>query len=77
MHPATYRALVEGVLQDDEVQELVGWRIVERGAGTAVLEGTLVDQPALLGTIARLEDLGCQVRDLHAVDPAAAGADGP
>lgn len=70
MHPATYRALVEGILQDDEVQELVGWRIVEQRRGTTELEGTLPDQPALLGTVARLESLGCRVRDLHAIEPA-------
>lgn len=77
MHPATYRILVEGVLPDEEVDELVGWRIVERSAGTLVLQGTLVDQPALHGTVARLEDLGCRVHDLHAVEPVITASDSP
>lgn len=71
MHPATYRALVDGSLADEEVQELVGWRIIERRGTTTELEGTLADQPALLGTVARLESLGCRMRDLHAVEAAA------
>jgi hypothetical protein len=60
---------VQGVLEDDDVTELPGWRVVRRGAGTTVLEGPLSDQPALLGTVARLEGLGCRVRDLYAVAP--------
>lgn len=69
MHPATYRILVEGSVPDDEMPELVGLRIVERRARTTVLQGVLPDQPALLGTVARLEDLGCRVRHLCIVGP--------
>ena len=75
MHPATYRILVEGVVPDDQVPELVGLRVVERRARATVLQGTLVDQPALIGTVARLEDLGCRVRHLHMVDPPTTAAD--
>lgn len=75
MHPATYQILVEGMVPDDEVRELVGLRIVEHRAGATVLEGTLADQPALLGTVARLEDLGCPVRDLHVIDPETTASD--
>lgn len=68
MHPATYRIIVDGALSDAEVQELVGLRVVERTEQTTLLEGTLRDQPALLGVVARLEELGCRVHDLQPMD---------
>jgi hypothetical protein len=77
VHPATYRILVEGVLPQEEVQELVGLRVIERSAGATALEGTVVDQSALLGTVARLEALGCRVHDLYVIEPVPAASDSP
>jgi hypothetical protein len=80
MHPATYRIRMEGAAPDEGLSELVGMRLVERSARITVLEGMLPDQPALVGTVARLEELGCRVRDLYVVGPApreAAHHEGP
>ena len=74
MQPATYRIRIEGAVPDEGLAELVGLRRVERTGHTTVLEGVLRDQPALVGTVARLEELGCRVLDLHVVAPALPGA---
>jgi hypothetical protein len=71
MHPATYRIRMEGAVPDEGLSELVGMHLVELSARLTVLEGLLLDQPALVGTVARLEELGCRVRDLYVVGPAA------
>jgi hypothetical protein len=60
-----------GAVPDEGLRELVFMRFVERSARITVIEGMLPDQSALAGTVARLEDLGCRVRDLYVVDPAA------
>jgi hypothetical protein len=70
VHPATYRIRMEGAVPDDGLSELVGMRVIERGARITLIEGVLPDQPALVGAVARLEDLGCRVRDLYVVAPA-------
>lgn len=71
MHPATYRIRMVGAVPDEGLRELVFMRLVERSARITVIEGMLPDQSALAGTVARLEDLGCRVRDLYVVDPVA------
>ena len=44
-----------------------GWEIAERGSGRIRLTGTIADQAALVGLLARLQDLRFEVLEVHQV----------
>lgn len=69
MRPATYEIRIDGTLPADELAEFVGMS-ASYDAGDTVLRGVIADQAALAGLVARVETLGCAVRELRALPPA-------
>jgi hypothetical protein len=61
---ALYQLRVAGPIPSDLVRDLEGLRMSVEPAET-VLYGTLPDQSALFGLLARIHDLGLQLLELH------------
>ena len=77
MRPATYEIEIDGIIPAEELGEFVGMTVQYDARGT-VLRGVIRDQPALVGLVARVESLGCAVRQLRLVPRAFGGPpDGP
>lgn len=64
MRPAIYEIRIDGALPAEELDEFVDMTVCVAG-GLTVLRGVIRDQPALVGLVARIEALGCTVRELR------------
>jgi hypothetical protein len=69
MRPATYEIRIDGTLPAEELGEFVGMR-ASYETGRTVLRGVIPDQAALAGLVARVEALGCAVRELRVLSGA-------
>ncbi len=67
MQPAIYEIDVDGVLPAAEWSEFVGMEIAVTASQTT-LRGVVRDQPALVGVVARIESLGCSVRECRVLE---------
>ena len=73
MRPTTYEIHLDGTLSAEDLAELAGMMSCVDG-GSTVLRGLIPDQPTLVGLLARVEGLGCSVRELRVVAPQAGDA---
>ena len=64
MRPTNVVITVDGLLPCEELEEFVGLTARYRGL-TTVLDGVIRDQAAMVGTVARIESLGGQLRSYH------------
>lgn len=64
----TYRILVDGHLDARWTDWLGGLAIQHQDDGTTLLAGTLTDQAALHGVLARIRDLALPLRSVQRVD---------
>lgn len=68
--PSTvYEVNVAGHLDDHWSDWLGGFTITRQPDGTSTLTGTAADQAQLHGVLARLRDVGVELRALHPVEP--------
>jgi hypothetical protein len=67
--PETYQILVGGHLDDRWADWLGGLSIQRQEDGTTLLTGSLVDQAALHGVLARIRDLALPLLSVHRLDP--------
>jgi hypothetical protein len=68
VRPTTYEIRLDGTLSAEDLAELAGMMSCVDG-GSTVLRGLILDQPTLVGLLARVEGLGCTVRELRVVVP--------
>lgn len=69
MNDTTYRMQLRGLLDDRWSVSLGGLAIERQADGTTVLIGSVVDQAALHGVIARIRDLGLPLLSIEQVEP--------
>jgi hypothetical protein len=75
MPDGTYEIRVSGLVPEDVLEDFGDVNVTMAGVST-VLSGTVNDQSALLGLLARLRALGLNVVEVHRVlDTSAADAD--
>ncbi|NQT74061.1 MAG: hypothetical protein HQ553_15060 [Chloroflexi bacterium] len=57
MKQTVYQVKIEGHLDTNRSQWFDGWTITQQEDGCTLLTGSVVDQPALHGLLARIRDL--------------------
>src|ERR1044072_7960207 len=66
MPDTTYEVRISGLVPDDALEAFGDVSVTTTGVST-VLSGTVNDQSALLGLLARLRELGLEVIEVHRV----------
>ena len=66
MPDITYEVRLSGLLPDEALEDFDDFRVTTTGACT-VLSGSVIDQSALLGLLARLRALGMEVVEFRRV----------
>ena len=68
--PARYELRVRGVLDPSWSAWFEGLRVSSDQAGQTTIVGPVADQAALHGLLAKVRDLGLELREVRRIDPA-------